>query len=65
MGNSIWVAGYLTAVNERIATRSNVAAGTKPEAWDLWIKNYCAANPLDSLSSATSALTDELSKRHH
>lgn len=63
LSNSVWVAGYLTAINERVASRSNVAAGTDPEAWNLWINNYCVANPLESLSSATSALADELSKR--
>ena len=61
--NSIWVAGYLTAINEHVAKRSNIAAGTDPEAWNLWINNYCTANPLDSLSSATSALVAEMSKR--
>ena len=61
--NSIWVAGYLTAINERVANRSNIAAGTDPEAWNLWINNYCTANPLESLSSATTALVLELSKR--
>ena len=63
LSNSIWVAGYLTAINERVASRSNIAAGTDPEAWNLWINNYCSANPLESLSSATSALVAELSKR--
>jgi len=63
MNNSIWVAGYLTAINERVSTRSNVAAGTDPEAWNLWINNYCSASPLESLSSAAAALVVELSKR--
>ena len=63
LSNSIWVAGYLTAVNEHVANRSNIAPGTDPAAWDLWINNYCTANPLESLSSATTALIGELSKR--
>ena len=61
--NSIWVAGYITAINERVYKGSNVAAGTNPAAWDLWINNYCSANPLETLSSATTALVVELSKR--
>ncbi len=61
--NSNWVAGYITAVNEHVVSSSNVAAGTDPAAWDLWINNYCTAKPLESLSSATTALVKELSKR--
>lgn len=62
--NSIWVAGYITAINERVANRSNIAAGTEPEAWNLWINNYCSANPLESLASSTNALIGELTKRN-
>jgi len=64
LGNSIWVAGYMTAFNEYIAKQSNIAAGTDPEAWNLWINNYCNANPLESLSTATSELVAELSRRN-
>lgn len=63
LSNSIWVAGYITAINEQVVSRSNVASGTDPAAWDLWISNYCRTNPLESLSSATAALVNELSKR--
>lgn len=63
LNNSIWVAGYLTAINERVASRSNVAAGTDPEAWSLWIHNYCTANPLESLASAATELVAALSAR--
>lgn len=63
LNNSIWVAGYLTAVNEYVAKVSNIARGTDPEAWDLWIFNYCSAKPLESLGAATSALAAELKKR--
>jgi hypothetical protein len=61
--NSIWVAGYITAVNEHVASRSNITAGTDPAAWDQWINNYCMAKPLESLASATAALVKELSKK--
>lgn len=63
LSNSIWVAGYITAINERLVSKSNIAAGTDPAAWDLWINNYCLTSPLETLSKATSALVDELSKR--
>lgn len=61
--NSIWVAGYLTAFNKHVSPTSNIAAGTDPEAWNLWIFNYCGKNPLDDLSDATSALVLELLRR--
>ena len=64
MNNSIWIAGYLTAINRHVATRSNIAVGTNPEAWNLWINNYCVANPLENLSSATTLLVTELSNRN-
>ena len=63
LSNSIWIAGYLTAINEHVVSKSNIAVGTEPAAWDLWINNYCMANPLDTLSAAAAALVDELSKR--
>ena len=62
--NSIWIAGYITAINERVANRSNIATGTEPEAWNLWINNYCSMNPLESLASSTSALVAELTKKN-
>lgn len=61
--NSIWVAGYLTAINERVSSKSNIAAGTNPAAWDLWIFNYCSSSPLQNLHDATAALVKELSKK--
>ena len=63
MHNSVWVAGYLTAYNEYVVGRKNIAAGTDPAAWDLWIHNYCTANPLENLAAAASALVAELLKR--
>jgi hypothetical protein len=63
--NEVWVAGYLSDINERVATRSNIAVGTDPAAWNLWINNYCSANPLESLSPTISLLVGELSQRRH
>lgn len=62
--NSIWVAGYITAINERVANRSNIAAGTESEAWNLWIYNYCSTYPLDDLATSTGALIAELTKKN-
>ena len=63
LSNSIWIAGYLTAINEQVVSKSNIALGTEPSAWDLWVNNCCMTNPLETLSAATAALVDELSKR--
>ena len=51
--NSVWVSGYLTAMNEHVYQGKNVAKGTDPAARDLWIHNYCRENPLDNLYKAT------------
>ena len=57
-----WVSGYMTSVNNQVASRKDVTAGTDPEARILWINNHCMANPLNSLNQATLALLAELSK---
>lgn len=62
--NSVWVAGFITAVNAYVATRPNVAAGVDTASRDLWVHNYCSANPLENLGNAAVALATELSKRH-
>ncbi len=61
--NSIWVAGYLTAINEHTFRGKNVAGSTDPDSWDLWIYNYCSQNPLDNLYKAASALYMELKSK--
>lgn len=63
LADSVWVAGYLTAYNEYMIGRKNIATETDTAAWDLWIHNYCTANPLDNLAGAASALVTELLKR--
>lgn len=61
--NSIWVGGFLTAINAEVHQGFDVAQGTNPAARDLWIFNYCSKNPLDSLYRATAALVVELEAR--
>jgi hypothetical protein len=60
-----WVLGYITSVNANLLTSSpDVAGGASPDQLFLWIDNYCAAHPLDSLARATGALLDSfLAKR--
>lgn len=61
--NSIWVGGFLTAINSKVFKGENVAKGTDPAARDLWVYNYCKSNPLDDLYRATDALLSELTRR--
>lgn len=61
--NSVWVGGYLTAINQNVFAGADIAKGTDPAARDLWIYNYCKANPLDNLHQAANALVLELSRR--
>lgn len=61
-----WVLGFLTAMNasEAIATgkRINVTEGTDTNGVELWITNFCTANPLAPLSDATGSLFLTLKK---
>tara|TARA_R110002049_G_scaffold252663_2_gene427872 strand:+ start:663 stop:1028 length:366 start_codon:yes stop_codon:yes gene_type:complete len=61
--NSGWVGGFLTAINAVIDQGGDIAKGTDPAGRDLWIYNYCKANPLHTLYNATDALTIELLSR--
>lgn len=61
--NSVWVGGFITAINSEAHNGKNVAEGIDASARDLWIYNYCKSNPLDSLFRATDALLGELRKR--
>jgi hypothetical protein len=61
--NSVWVGGYLTAINSEVFKGEDVAKGTDPAARDLWVYNYCKSNPLESLYRATDALVSELIRR--
>lgn len=63
LGDLVWVLGYLTAYNNYVSVDGNITANTDSSGIQLWVDNYCQAHPLDSLSSATSALIAELRAR--
>ena len=54
--NSVWVAGYLTAINSDVFDGFDIAEGMEAEARDAWIARYCEANPEHTLYHATSVL---------
>ena len=61
-----WLAGFVSGVNLNIAaTVGNLNDGTDFDGMVAWIDNYCAANPLSSVSSATVTLSVELLNRKH
>lgn len=61
--NSVWVGGYLTALNSEVYAGFDVAAGTDLEMRDRWILDYCARNPAVTLYHATDALSTYLRRR--
>lgn len=56
-----WVLGVIVGV--RMAEKQNWGRGIAHEGYFGWIDNYCRANPLDLLATATFRLLDELRKR--
>lgn len=54
-----WVEGFLTGANA-FSTEKHAGRGTDYDARKLWLSNYCAAHPLDSLADAAQALREEL-----
>ena len=63
-GEDFWVQGFLSAVNEYGTGVSNITNGTDAFGVSAWISNYCAANPLKSISEAADMLVVELLKRN-
>lgn len=64
LNNSIWVGGYLTAINQHVNNGiGDIAKGADPSARDLWIYNYCQDNPLDNLKDAAYSLYRALQKK--
>jgi hypothetical protein len=63
-----WVLGYLSAFNvyvqrDKESENADIATGVDFSGLYVWIDNYCAAHPLDTILTATDALITELSKR--
>jgi hypothetical protein len=63
-----WVLGFVTAANAYTQTHGdsdgNLSKGTDTEGLYTWIDNYCGANPHDRLSTASTALMNDLLARN-
>ncbi len=60
-----WIAGYLTAYNRMAPETYDILGISDIEAAMQTIENFCKANPLDNLSAAMEALTEEFNARRH
>ena len=61
-----WVAGYVTAFNRQTPETYDILGVTDFEGALQFIDGYCKAHPLDNLTKAMEALTEDLyPKRHH
>ena len=58
-----WVTGYVTGYNAWVEGSNDVGEGTDIDGLLAWIDNYCAENPLNSISKAASALIWHLMTR--
>jgi hypothetical protein len=54
-----WVLGYLSGVNSE-STGTDFMQGRDAEGLTAWIDDYCRRNPLQDVTRAVYALTDEL-----
>lgn len=50
LANKYWLSGYLSGI--AITTDKDFITGTDNNSLDLWIDNYCQANPLENLGAA-------------
>jgi len=55
-----WVLGFMSGNNA--ATGKNLGESTDTAAINLWLINYCKANPLKAIAAAAEALIIELDK---
>lgn len=60
-----WVSGYLTAYNRMARDTYDILGLSEFQAAMQSIENYCKAHPLDNLSAAMEALTEEFNARRH
>jgi hypothetical protein len=58
-----WVLGFVSAFNAYESPTGDVTKTADTNGLFAWIDNYCAAHPLDKISTATMALISELSQR--
>src|SRR5215212_5678992 len=60
-----WVSGYLTAYNRQTTETYDILGLMDFDAALRFIDGYCKAHPLDNLTAAMEALTEELFPRRH
>jgi hypothetical protein len=59
-----WVMGYVSSYNfYSLTVSSDVSQGIDPNGLIAWITNYCTANPLNQIATATIHLIEELRRR--
>ena len=58
-----WVLGFVSGLNAYGLNSGNIAPSTNASGLIGWIDNYCAANPLDSVTTASFKLAEELKSR--
>lgn len=58
-----WVLGYVTAANMYGDNDGLLGTGSGATGMLAWVDQYCAANPLDSVLTASSKLIIELKRR--
>ncbi len=60
-----WIAGYITAFNRQTQDTYDVLGITDFEAAMRFIDGYCKAHPMDNLTTAMEALTEDLYPKRH
>ena len=60
-----WLLGLITGYNYYKAPSGNIAPGVTTDGLFGWVDQYCAANPLDSVTTASFKLIKELERRAH
>lgn len=62
--NSVWVAGYVTAINAEVFDGFDVAEGTDSGIRDKYVFDYCRDNTSHTLFSATASLVEVMKARY-
>lgn len=60
-----WIAGYLTAYNRMAPDTYDILGIAEIDAAVQSIENYCKAHPLDNLSAAMEAVTEEFHAKRY